>query len=74
MVERAATAAEHVPSPAGCNFTDVYEREFTHAARFAWLLVRTSAVAEDLAQEGFAALYQRFEQVENPRGFVYRVI
>jgi len=62
------------PRATGSDFVAFYEHEFTQAARFAWLLVRTSAVAEDLAQEAFVSLYRGFEQIDNPRGFVHRAI
>ena len=62
------------PRSTGSDFVAFYEHEFTQAARFAWLLVRTSAVAEDLAQEAFVSLYRGFEQIDNPRGFVHRAI
>jgi RNA polymerase sigma factor (sigma-70 family) len=62
------------PRSTGSDFVAFYEHEFTQAARFAWLLVRTSAVAEDLAQEAFVSLYRGFGQIDNPRGFVHRAI
>ena len=73
--ERATTVPGCVPPRStGSDFVAFYEHEFTQAARFAWLLVRTSAVAEDLAQEAFVSLYRGFEQIDNPRGFVHRAI
>lgn len=71
--ENAATVPESLGS-VSTNFVAFYEREFIHAARFAWFLVRSSAVAEDLAQEAFVSLYRAFEQVESPLGFVHRAI
>jgi RNA polymerase sigma factor (sigma-70 family) len=56
------------------DFNDFYQREFARAARFAWLLVRSSAPAEDLAQEAFIALSSRFKEVENPSAFLHRVL
>ena len=70
----AITSDSALPETAASDFTAFYEQQFTQAARFAWLLVRSSAVAEDLAQEAFVALSLRFEQIDNPRGFVHRVV
>jgi DNA-directed RNA polymerase specialized sigma24 family protein len=70
----ANTSGRALPETAKSDFTAFYEQEFTQAARFAWLLVRSSAVAEDLAQEAFVALSRRFEEIDNPRGFVHRVV
>ena len=73
--ERATIVPGSVPPRStGSDFVAFYEHEFTQAARFAWLLVRTSAVAEDLAQEAFVSLYRGFGQIDNPRGFVHRAI
>jgi RNA polymerase sigma factor (sigma-70 family) len=75
MRDSATPAAESVgAASAVSDFAAFYEREFTQVARFAWLLVRSSAVAEDVAQEAFVALHRRFEQIDNPRGFVHQVV
>ncbi len=63
-----------LPSKVESDFTEFYEQEFTRTARFAWLLVRSPAVAEDLAQEAFVVLSGQFEQVENPCAFLHRVL
>ena len=73
--DNAETAPERIPPPpVTTDFIAFYEREFTYAARFAWFLVRSSAIAEDLAQEAFVSLYRSRAQIENPRGFVHRSI
>src|SRR5689334_1012309 len=54
-------------------FNTFYEQEFSATARFAWFLVRSPA-AEDLAQEAFIALNARWSEIDNPRGFVHRVV
>jgi len=67
--ERATIVPGSVPPRStGSDFVAFYEHEFTQAARFAWLLVRTSAVAEDLAQEAFVSLYRGFGQIDTPEG------
>lgn len=74
MTMRDSAAPASVAAAAVSDFAAFYEREFTQVARFAWLLVRSSAVAEDVAQEAFVALHRRFEQIDNPRGFVHQVV
>lgn len=51
-------------------FEGVYAAEFTGVARLAFLLVRSQAVAEELAQDAFLRLYERFDAVDNPPGFL----
>ena len=58
----------------GGGFEAVYAAERAEVARLAFLLVRSGAVAEELAQEAFLRLYQRFPLVENPPGFLRTVV
>ncbi len=62
------TGTERLELPAG--FDEVYRSQRTALLRLAYLLVRSQAVAEELTQDAFARLYQHFDQVENPPGFV----
>lgn len=55
-------------------FDAAYEREAAGVLRLATLLVRSTAVAEELAQEAFLCLYRRYPEVANPAGFVRRVV
>lgn len=72
--ERAATTSRAASGArVHTSFDAFYQQEFPQAARFAWFLVR-SAAAEDLAQEAFVALCPRWEEIDNPRGFVNRVV
>lgn len=54
-------------------FERVYEAEFVAVARLAYLLVRSRAVGEELAQDAFLRLYQRFDTVDNPAAFLRTV-
>jgi len=51
-------------------FDAVYERQLDRTVRLAYLLVRSQAVAEELAQEAFLRLYEHFEAVYNPPAFL----
>lgn len=55
-------------------FDEVYSSEVLAITRLAFLLVRTQAVAEELAQDAFLRLYERLDEVENPAGFLRTVV
>lgn len=61
-------ASETCRSTAG--FDGVYEAELLPVTRLAYLLVRSQAVAEELAHDAFIRLYERFGAVDNPAGFL----
>lgn len=54
----------------GRAFEEVYASELPAVTRLSFLLVRSQAVAEELAQEAFLRLFQRFDEIENPPGFL----
>ncbi len=68
------THADHddplVTVAAPATFDAVYERERAAIVRLAYLLVRSEAVAEELAQDAFLRLYQQFDTVSHPPGFL----
>jgi len=51
-------------------FEAVYDAHRAAIVRLAYLLVRSQAVAEELAQDAFAVLFQHFDQVENPPAYL----
>jgi RNA polymerase sigma factor (sigma-70 family) len=56
------------------SFEEVYASELQAVTRLAFLLVRSQAVAEELAQDAFLRLFERFHVVENPAGFLRTVV
>jgi RNA polymerase sigma factor (sigma-70 family) len=58
----------------GGTFEGVYASEFPSIARLAYLLVGSQAVAEELAQDAFLRLFERFDAVDNPPGFLRTVV
>lgn len=56
------------------SFDDVYGTELEAIVRLAALLVRSHAVAEELAQDAFVRLFQHFDEVDNPAGFLRTVV
>lgn len=55
-------------------FDEVYGSEMVGVTRLAFLLVRSQAVAEELAQDAFLRLYEHWDVVDNPPGFVRTVV
>src|SRR5690606_20864956 len=58
----------------GSAFDDVYRAERPAVVRLAALLVGSQAVAEELAHDAFLRLFERFDEVENPPGFLRTVV
>jgi DNA-directed RNA polymerase specialized sigma24 family protein len=52
------------------SFEGFYRRERKSAVRLAWLLTHDRELSEDLAQEAFAAVFQRFGSLERPAGYL----
>jgi RNA polymerase sigma-70 factor (ECF subfamily) len=55
-------------------FDGVYRAQLLAVTRLAFLLVRSQTVAEELAHDAFVRLYERFDTVENPPGFLRTVV
>ncbi len=56
------------------DFETFYGDSFAEAVRLAWLLCRSTPVAEDLAQDAFLALQGQFHEVSSPRAWINRAI
>lgn len=65
---------EKVGRPGSGAFDDVYRAERSAVVRLAALLVGSQAVAEELAHDAFLRLFERFDDVENPAGFLRTVV
>jgi RNA polymerase sigma-70 factor (ECF subfamily) len=52
----------------------LFESEESALLSFAMGLVRRRSVAEELVQDAFLKLHEVWEQVENPRGWLYRSV
>ena len=62
-----------MPAPAARpTLAALFEAEESGLLRFAIGLVRRRSVAEELVQETFMRLHQIWDQVENPRAWLYR--
>jgi RNA polymerase sigma-70 factor (sigma-E family) len=55
-------------------FEDVYRSEYARMTRVAHLITGSNEHAEEVVQDAFVALYQRFDQVLDPSGYLYRAV
>ena len=56
--------------PPTLTFDDFYRQRWTATVRLAHVLTGSAPLAEDLAQEAFAALAGRFVEVEHPHAYL----
>jgi RNA polymerase sigma-70 factor (sigma-E family) len=59
-------------NPAGdvVTFEQLYEAEYRAMVRLAYGLVDTRQQAEEVVQDSFAAVYERFHRIENPAAYL----
>jgi RNA polymerase sigma factor (sigma-70 family) len=68
----AGTVAVAMPTAPTPTLAQLFETEESSLLRFALGLVGRRSVAEDLVQETFLRLHQVWDQVENPRAWLFR--
>jgi RNA polymerase sigma-70 factor (sigma-E family) len=51
-------------------FEAVFEREYAPMVRLAFLLLDSNEVAEEVVQDAFARLHERWDRVDNPGGYL----
>jgi len=56
------------------DFDDVYSEHYAQMAKTAFLLLGNSGEAEEVTQEAFTTLFQRWDTIDNPPGFVRTAI
>ena len=61
--------ADDPPAPSA-SFEGVYEAELPAISRLAFLLTRSREVAEELAHDAFVKLYETYDQVDRPAGWL----
>ncbi len=57
-----------------CSFHALYLREYSPMVRLAYVTTGNVAAAEDLAQDSFAELYRRFDQLVDPVAYLRRIV
>jgi RNA polymerase sigma-70 factor (sigma-E family) len=55
-------------------FDALYRGAYAPMVRLAWLLVGSRAVAEEVVQDAFLAVHQRWEAIDNPGGYLRRTV
>ena len=55
-------------------FAALFDRERIPMVRVAYLLVGSESLAEEVVQDAFAAVYQRWGQIQNPGGFLRQCV
>ncbi len=68
MAERSSRPVAVPPRPE--EFTAFYQTQYMPMVRFAHLLTGSAAIGEELVQEAFIALSQRWSGVDNPGGYL----
>ncbi len=63
-----------LPREAPVSLATLFEEEEGPLLRFAMGLTRIRAVAEEVVQEGFLRLHQHWNEVGNPRAWLYRCV
>lgn len=61
-------------APEKPSMREVFDAEEEGLVRFAFGLLGRREVAEEIVQEGFLALFENYEDVANPRAWLYRAI
>lgn len=56
------------------DFDDVFNRERTPMVRLAYLMLGSEALAEEVVQDGFVALLERWDRVDNPGAYLRRCV
>ena len=55
-------------------FAELYRAEHHRMLRLAVLLTSSTEVAQDVVQDSFVRLYQRWDGVRDPSGYLYRIV
>jgi RNA polymerase sigma factor (sigma-70 family) len=68
MADREARPLRDLARPP--DFTSFYRSQYTPMVRFAHLLTGSSSIGEEIVQDAFIALSQRWDHVDNPGGYL----
>lgn len=62
------------PLHAPGGFAEWYRQQYTGVVRLAFLLVDSIDIAEEVAQDAFAAVFERFSALDNPDAYLRRCV
>lgn len=71
---KARAADRDAAGEAGAELAELFRTAREPAARFAYVLTGSSAVADDLVNDAFAQLVRRWADIREPRAYLYRAI
>jgi RNA polymerase sigma-70 factor (sigma-E family) len=77
VVPLAEAAFESTPVPVDASsltFADFYRATFTEMTRLAFLLTGSAETARDLVQDSFVRLYEKWDDVAEPRAYLRRSV
>ncbi|MDJ0771491.1 MAG: SigE family RNA polymerase sigma factor [Ilumatobacter sp.] len=57
-------------TPAGVAFEELYEQQYARMVRLAFALVDTQQRAEEVVQDAFAAVYERYGRLQHPEAYL----
>jgi RNA polymerase sigma-70 factor (sigma-E family) len=66
----AGAMADDVTVVAVGTFDDLYRQEYAPMVRLAFLLVDSTEVAEEVVQDAFASVFERYARLGNPGGYL----
>lgn len=69
----AVTTYDPVSRPA-LTFDDLFERERDAMVMVAFLITRSTAIAEELAHDAFVEVYERWNRIERPGAYLRRCV
>ncbi|HEV7758949.1 MAG TPA: sigma-70 family RNA polymerase sigma factor [Acidimicrobiales bacterium] len=56
------------------DFDDIFNRERTPMVRLAFLMLGSEALAEEVVQDGFVAVLERWDRLDNPGAYLRRCV
>ena len=56
------------------SFTELYERTYDSMVRLAYVILGSADAAEEVVQDAFLSLHDRFDQVDKPEWYVRRTV
>ena len=62
------------PVTAGAGFDELFAREYAPMVRLAVLLLGNEEEAEEVVQEAFAAVHERWDRLDRPGGYLRRCV
>jgi RNA polymerase sigma-70 factor (sigma-E family) len=69
-----ASAAPAVPVAFPRSFDEVYRTDYKRLVQVAHLITGSNETAEDVVQDAFVRLYDRFDTIGDPGGYLYRSV